>query len=449
MLSGWGRNLTVKSSLMRPEKRAGLRDMVSMSADASLIARGAGRSYGDAALNGKGVTILTGRLNRMLAFDDETGLLRCESGVTLEEILTTFVPRGWFLPTTPGTRYITVGGAIAFDVHGKNHHCDGSFSNFVHAFELLTASGETLACSRDQNPEVFWATIGGAGLTGIITEVTFELRPIETAFMKVHTIKASHLDEALALFDEHEPNYPYSVAWIDCLASGRSLGRSLVMFGEHAKADDLSGQNGTSPLQYQPKSRLSMPLDLPQGVLNPLTIKAFNQLYYSRQWRKERKTISSFDAFFYPLDAIGNWNRMYGKQGFVQYQCVFPHDAGREALATMLTSLSKEKRASFLAVLKRFGAASPAPISFPMPGYTLSLDIPVRKGLNLFLQDLNQLVREHGGRVYLAKDAYLTPEDFRAMYPRFPEWVAIKTQLDPTNVFASALSERLHIQPMA
>ena len=449
MLSGWGRYPVVKNTVVRPEKLEGLRALVAASSASSLIARGAGRSYGDAALNGTGRTILTERLNRMLAFDEESGVLRCEAGVTLDEILTTFVPRGWFLPVTPGTRYVTVGGAVAFDVHGKNHHCDGSFSTFVHAFDLLTASGETITCSRHEQPDVFWATIGGAGLTGIITEVTFALRPIETAFVNLHTIKARHLDEALALFDEHDPAYPYSVAWIDCLASGRSLGRSLLTFATHARQADLKTPRAADPLQYHPKPWFSLPFDLPNGVLNRLTIKAFNQLYYSRQWGRERRALRAIDAFFFPLDAIRHWNRMYGKRGFVQYQCVFPPDASRDALVTMLTRLSQDGWGSFLAVLKRFGPASEAMLSFPMPGYTLALDMPMRDGLDAALQALNRLVRDWGGQVYLAKDAHLTPEDFQAMYPRYPEWLAVKSRIDPTGVFASTLSERLQIHPLS
>ena len=424
-----------------------LREIVT-TAPSSLIARGAGRSYGDAALNGAGWTVLTEQLNRVLAFDNRTGVLRCEAGMRLGEILDLFVPQGWFLPVAPGTRFVTVGGAVAFDIHGKNHHRDGSFSHFVHSFDLLTASGETLTCSRDEHADLFWATVGGAGLTGIITEATFALRPIETAFVTCFTMKARNLDETLALFDEHEHAYPYSVAWIDALAAGRSLGRGLLIFGGHTRREDLKAPRRADPLHYEHQHRLSVPFDLPDGLLNRFTINAFNRLYFG--WRrKEQHTIRAIDPFFFPLDAIRHWNRLYGKRGFVQYQCVFPQDVSREALVAMLTALRASGQKAFLAVLKRLGPASPGLLSFAMPGYTLSLDLPIKDGLDAFLQALNDRLLDVGGRVYLAKDAHLTPEAFRAMYPRFPEWLDVKERVDPLGVFASTLSERLQITPSA
>ena len=450
-LAGWGRYPTLQGHACRPEKQARLRDLVAEAGaqQTSVLARGAGRSYGDAALNGAGATVLMERLDRMLAFDEASGTLRCEAGVTLGEILKSFVPRGWFLPVTPGTKHVTVGGAVAFDVHGKNHHCDGGFSSFVERFNLLTALGETVTCSREENADLFRATVSGAGLTGIITEAAFRLRPISSAYINVHTVKSANLDETLALFDKLEPQYPYSVAWIDCLARGSQLGRCHLMLGDHATPEDLDVRRKSDPLHYAPTMRLAMPFDLPGALLNPLSVRAFNTLYYARQRQKETHTITDFDAFFYPLDFISQWNRMYGKRGFVQYQCVFPMEASRSGLVELLTKLSEAGAASFLAVLKRLGAEDGGLLSFPMRGYTLSLDIPMRRGLGAFLDELDRLVLTHGGRVYLAKDAHLSPASFRAMYPGFPEWLAIKSRVDPDTLFASALSERLNIRSEA
>lgn len=445
-LSGWGRYPVVESALVRPERRAALHRLVTKPG-AALLARGAGRSYGDAALNPGGLTVLTERLDRMLDFDENTGCLRCEAGVLLGDILDIFVPRGWFLPVTPGTRFVSVGGAVAMDVHGKNHHCDGSFGHFVTSFEIMTASGAVQTCSRAENPALFWATLGGGGLTGLITEVTFTLRPIETAYVHTRTIKARDLDDALALFDEYEPIYPYSVAWIDCLSSGRRLGRSLVMLGDHASRTDLDAAHAADPLRYDVSQRLSVPFDLPAAVLNPLSIKAFNALYYGRQRRRDREGLSAFGPFFYPLDGIGQWNRMYGKRGFIQFQCLVPPENGRDALVALLERFSRDGHASFLAVLKRFGPASGGLLSFPYPGYTLSLDIPMHDALPPFLKALNRVVLDYGGRVYLAKDAHLTPEEFRAMYPGWERFVAFKRKIDPNHVFTSSLARRLALTP--
>jgi FAD/FMN-containing dehydrogenase len=387
------------------------------------------------------------RLDRMLDFDPETGLLRAEAGVRLREILNVFVPRGWFPPVTPGTKDVTLGGAIAFDVHGKNHHCDGGFSNFVERFDLLTASGETLRCSREQNEDLFWATVSGAGLTGIITEVTLRLRPIETAQVSTRHIKARDLDEAFAIFEEHEPDHTYAVAWIDCLASGSSLGRSICMFGDHATQEDLAarGRSNGAPLAYETSRLFDLPVDLPSGLLNRYTVQAFNRLYYARQRSRDVQGIEAIDPFFYPLDVLGDWNRMYGSEGFVQYQCVLPMEESYEGLTKLLTRLSEAGEASFLAVLKRMGEEDGGMLSFPIRGYTLALDIPYREGLEDFLHELDRIVVDHGGRVYLAKDAALQPETFRAMYPGVEDFLEVKREVDPEGRFSSELGKRVGV----
>lgn len=445
-LSGWGRHPTVESKSMRPEKRSVLKPLVE-GENATLLARGAGRSYGDAALNKNGMTVLTDRLDRMLAFDSDEGVLRAEAGVRLREILEVFVPRGWFLPVTPGTKEVTLGGAVAFDIHGKNHHRDGGVSNFVQEIELLTADGQVRTCGSDQNEDLFWATVSGGGLTGIITEVTLELRPIETAYVTERTIKASGLDDAFALFEKHEPDYPYSVAWIDCLARGENLGRSHLMFGRHATPDQLSTKQRRDPLGYTSDHLASLPFDLPEGVLNELTVRAFNRLYYARQQVRDKEEVVGIDPFFYPLDAIGDWNRMYGESGFVQFQCVLPMTESYDGLVEVLKRVQESGLASFLAVLKRMGTPDGGLLTFPMRGYTLALDIPHRDGIEDLLYDLHETVARRGGRVYLAKDAYLRPDVFREMYPTYPNWLEVKRQVDPENRFSSAQSQRLQIEP--
>ncbi|MCS4187841.1 FAD-binding oxidoreductase [Salinibacter ruber] len=447
VLSGWGRHPTVKSRVSRPEKRAALQSVLEEDGQ-PVIARGAGRSYGDASLlDSGGTTLLTGRLNRMLSFDSDTGVLRAEAGVRLREILEAFVPRGWFLPVTPGTKEVTLGGAVAFDIHGKNHHRDGGISNFVREIELLTAGGKTVTCGPEQNADLFWATVSGAGLTGIITEVALELRPIETAYVAERTLKADNLEDAFQLFEEHEPDYLYSVAWIDCLASGDSLGRSHLMFGRHATPDELSAKQRRDPLGYEPDHLASLPFDLPEGVLSEHTVKAFNKLYYARQRKRDKRAVVGIDPFFYPLDAIGDWNRMYGESGFVQFQCVLPMEESYDGLKEILGEVQESGLASFLAVLKRMGPPDGGLLTFPMRGYTLALDIPRRKGLEDLLRDLHETVARRGGRVYLAKDAYLRPDTFREMYPALGEWLEVKRRVDPENRFTSAQAQRLGIEP--
>ena len=446
-LSGWGRYPVVSSYVQHPTQVSSLVGMMEASSDFTILARGSGRSYGDAALNTEGLTIVSRCLNRILAFNQDTGLLHCEAGVTLKEILDVFVPQGWFPAVTPGTKFVTVGGAVAFDVHGKNHHQDGSFSRYVRSFKLMLASGEIVRCSLQNNSDLFWATIGGMGLTGIITEVEFTLRPVKTAYICSHSIKAKNLHEALALFEQYEPQYQYSVAWIDCLASGKSLGQSILMFGNHAAIEDLLPEQQTAPRQLKPKRRFNVPFDLPAGLLNRYTVRSFNEIYYARMRSQQIKVVVDYDSFFYPLDFLGNWNRLYGKRGFVQYQCVFPDEVSQKALVQILQLCSQEGWGSFLAVLKRLGPQE-GWLSFPMPGYTLALDMPVKKGLWESLDRLDEVVIQHGGRVYLAKDARLSPEAFRTMYPNFTHWLKVKSRFDPANRFSSALSQRLQIQPV-
>lgn len=439
-IAGWGRFPREECTLFRPEKQRELQALTQE--QSTLLARGLGRAYGDAALN-ESATILQERFHHFLEFDEASGILECEGGVSLAEIIEVFLPRGWFTPVSPGTKFVTAGGALACDIHGKNHHAVGAFSNFVEAFDLLIASGETLHCSHEENAEAFWATVGGMGLTGILTRVRLRLLRVESAYIKVETERLENLNAVLNRFGSDD-NYQYSVAWIDCLATGNSLGRAVLMRGHHAAPHELSTPKAQSaPLQAPQKKSKSVPLDFPDFILNPLSVKSFNALYYAAH--PAQTSVVDFDSFFYPLDAIENWNRIYGARGFIQYQVALPHETSRAGLTELLEKISSSGHASFLAVLKTFGKANDAPLSFPFAGHTLALDIPMTDDLPNFARELDAITLRHSGRVYLAKDALLSPKNFRAMYPRYDEWRAIKTQLDPQEKFASALSRRLEI----
>ncbi len=441
-LSGWGRYPVQECEVWRPERYRRL-----LLPNGGMIVRGQGRSYGDAALNENGNVVLSERINRFIEFNPDTGLLRAEPGVTLEEIISVCLPHGWFLPVTPGTKFVSLGGCIAADVHGKNHFRDRSFAAAVQAFELLTADGAHLPCTRDNNSELFYATLGGMGLTGIIGEVTMQLRRVDSAWMQVRQRKSPDLERVFADLAEGEADDEYRVAWIDCLARGRRLGRSVTMTARHARADELPAARHARPLEVAPRRARTFPFDLPSWFLNSVSIGAFNRYYYAREGMRGGPFFSDYDRYFYPLDAIAHWNRMYGKRGFVQYQCVLPLDGAFEGMRDILERLSRSRRPSFLAVLKRLGEESGGLLSFPMPGYTLALDLPLRgRKLLPLLDELDRIVIERGGRVYLAKDARLSRDAFRAMYPRLDEWLAVKKHIDPDNRFTSSLARRLGLE---
>jgi FAD/FMN-containing dehydrogenase len=445
-LSGWGGMPKQQCHLFRPEKSHALEQLITSEDESTFLARGLGRAYGDAALNENGGVILNERLNRFISFDEESGVLECEGGVSLEEIIETFLPRGWFLPVSPGTKFVTIGGAVACDIHGKNHHRDGSFSAFVDQFHLLIASGETLICSRQQNAKAFWATIGGMGLTGIITRVQLRMRKVNTSSLVVNYQQLLNLGAVLEQLLEDE-KHTYSVAWIDCLASGDSLGRGVLMRGEHAELDDLkvlSPRQMDNPLQLASSSALTVPIDMPEFLLNPTTVGAFNSLYYAAH--KTKRVLVNYEKYFYPLDSISHWNRLYGKAGFIQYQVALPAQQSAAGLRALLEAISASKRASFLAVLKTFGAANEAPLSFPFKGHTLTFDIPFRDDLPEFVRQLDEITLQFGGRIYLAKDALVSAQNFRVMYPRWEEWLQIKRELDPQNRFSSSLARRLQME---
>jgi FAD/FMN-containing dehydrogenase len=437
-IANWGNYPMIESNEESFAYTEQLRELLSR--DENFIPRGNGRCYGDASL--AKTTISTLKFDKILSFDRAAGIFKCQSGLTLDQILEVIVPTGWFLPVTPGTKFITVGGAVASDVHGKNHHIDGSFSNHVLEMEIVLASKETIICSPLSNADLFEATCGGMGLTGIISSVTFQLKKIETSFIKQKQIKAGNLEELIGLFDEYK-HYTYSVAWIDCLKKGNQFGRSILMLGEHAGIKDLSEKQRGEPLQLPQKKQINFPFNLPSWVLNAFTVKAFNFLFYSKNLKREINNVIGYEPFFYPLDAILHWNRGYGKNGFVQYQFVLPL-AAKNGLIEILQRISDKGLGSFLAVLKIFGKQESI-ISFPKEGYTLALDFPVKAGLLEFLDELDQIVLQYGGRLYMSKDARMKPEILRSGYPDLEKFKDIVRKYNPDGKIHSIQSDRLYL----
>lgn len=442
-LAGWGNYPRQDCALRRPERYAGLRP----EGEGSHIARGMGRSYGDAALNEQGTVILTERLQRLRSFDRESGVLRAEAGMTLDDLLRICVPAGWFPAVTPGTRFVSLGGCVAADVHGKNHHRDGSFSTGVRELALIDGEGQQRHCSRDEQAEAFWATVGGMGLTGMIGEVALQLQPIDSAYMHVRHLPSLDLAHTFSLLEDPAHDATYTVAWLDLVARGHRRGRGVVMLGEHAGLDALNSAQAAAPFAAASQRQRPVPFNMPGWLLNPLSIRAFNQLYYSSQGRKQNGFISHYQPFFYPLDGLANWNRLYGSKGFLQYQCVLPTEGALAGVQALLERLQQSGQPSFLGVLKRLGDEGEGMLSFPMPGYTLAMDLPFAgTGLLSLLDELDAIVMHHGGRVYLAKDARLPPDALRRMYPRLGEWQAVRQRLDPRGCFQSSLSRRLKME---
>jgi len=408
-----------------------------------VIAYGNGRSYGDASLQEN--ILLARRFNKFLSFDESTGTLRCQAGVLLSEILDVFVPRGWFLPVTPGTKLITVGGAIAADVHGKNHHVDGSFGQHILSMDVMRNDGTVVTCSPEENAEFFQITVGGMGLTGVILNASFRLKKIESAYIREETVRAANLDEIMDCF-EASGDWTYSVAWIDCLATGDALGRSIMMRGEHATvAELLSPKHKEAPLKLKRGLQLGVPVTFPNFALNKWTMNAFNFAYYNKCRPGTHKSIVDYNAFFYPLDAIDNWNRIYGKRGFTQYQFVIPKAAGREGMRKILTRITESGLGSFLAVLKLFGEQESF-MSFPMAGYTLALDFPISARAMELFKELDAMVADYGGRLYLAKDSRMDAEMFEKTYPNAAEFRQAIAMLNEGDTrFASLQSTRIGI----
>jgi FAD/FMN-containing dehydrogenase len=406
-----------------------------------LLAFGLGRSYGDSCQLEGGKMISAWELDRLLAFDEATGELTAEAGVTFDAILRFAVPRGWFLPTTPGTRFVTLGGAIANDVHGKNHHVVGTIGHHITRLQLHRSDGTRLDCAPGQNEDWLRATIGGLGLTGLITKATLRLTRVRTAWIDVEYERFAGVPAFSALTEKSAPTHEHTVAWLDCLGSGSSFARGIFMRGNSA----AEAPRGTKdPLAPHSDPKLDVPINFPSFTLNHLTVKAFNALYYARASGGTKRFQQHYAPFFYPLDGVNRWNRIYGKAGFYQYQCVIPRSAGPDPMEEILRRIARSGQASFLAVLKVFGdQAPPGLLSFPRAGMTLALDFPNRGASTLALfEDLDDIVRNAGGRLYPAKDARMRPEDFRKGYPELEKF---NTYLDPA--FSSDFWKRMHPKP--
>jgi decaprenylphospho-beta-D-ribofuranose 2-oxidase len=452
-LSGWGGTSPTLAHLERPldvdalrahvlaagrPQRPGLRE------HRGLIARGLGRSYGDPAQNAGGAVVdLTG-WNAIVDVDTRGPSVRVQSGISLDRLLRAMLPLGLWLPVVPGTRQVTVGGAIAADVHGKNHHVDGSFGNHVVSFDLLLASGDVVTLTPDgPESDLFWATVGGMGLTGVVLEATIGLKRVETSSFVVDTERTPDLATLLDRLTSGDDAYPYSVAWFDTAATGASLGRAVITRGSSARLDDLPAEARQHALEFDAPQRGRVPWQPPLSLVNRWTGRAFNALWYAKAPQHRLGELQDITQFFHPLDIVGDWNRVYGPRGFCQYQFAIPPDDA--ALTAAVEEIARSGHVSALTVLKRFGPGNRSPLSFPVQGWTLAVDLPVRSGLDALLTRLDDMVVEAGGRVYLAKDSRTTSATLRRMYPRLDDFLAVREQVDPHHVFCSDLSRRLQL----
>jgi len=427
-ISGWGNYPRQDAQVITPLSPSAYQ--IQLAKCPSAIARGMGRSYGDSA--NASVVIQTTYSDHFIAFDNVTGLLAVEAGVLLRDILKVTVKQGWFLPVTPGTSFVTVGGAIASDVHGKNHHVVGTFGQHVVSITMLLGTGEVVTTSPTQLPDLFHATCGGMGLTGVILSAAIQLIPIKSAHISQRTIKAGCIEAACEAFEANS-SANYSVAWIDCLATGKGLGRSVLMTGEHA-------DNGGLDLPI--KDPITMPAHTPAALLNSVTMRAFNNAYWAKASNNKNQNMSLL-PYFYPLDVIGGWNKLYGKAGFVQYQFVLPKTDGVANMRQILTNIAKTGQGSFLAVLKQFGPANQNLLSFPIEGYTLALDFKMSQSTIDLLQRLDDMVAGMGGRVYLTKDAVMREVSFKTTYPNWERFEGVRHKYGAIGKFASVQSQRL------
>ncbi|MDP8228889.1 MAG: FAD-binding oxidoreductase [Candidatus Electryoneaceae bacterium] len=447
-LEGWGRYRSGSADVTIPNRTIQLKAILEARDHRTLLAYGKGRSYGDACLNSGRMVVKFDGLDRAIAFDRENGIFTCEAGMILSDILKAIVPHGWFLPVTPGTQYPTIGGCVAADVHGKNHHIAGSISRHIRWIDLLTANGETVRCSRDSNSDIYWATAGGMGLTGFIQQISMQLLRIPSAYIAAEYIRVRNLTEMMETLEVNDVQFPYTVAWVDCVADGESLGRGEVILGRHAEQEQLPPSARPSPYYIPAHPTVTVPMVSPFPLINPLTINLFNGLYYHKGGSDTyRQEVVPYDTYFYPLDAANRWNRLYGRRGFVQYQFVVPLDAGKSVISHVLRTCNARGNPSSLAVLKRFGNQEGL-LSFPRPGWTLALDIAVGNGTFDLLDDLDRMIADCGGRIYLAKDARMSAETFYRICPELSEWMEIKRRVDPDNIFSSDLARRLEMIPL-
>lgn len=427
-ISGWGNYPLQSARVLEPRSLEGVKRAVHQ--EKGLVARGMGRSYGDSA--NADTVVRTLSCDRYIKFDDVNGILTAEAGVTLREVLTLIIPSGWFLPVTPGTSYVTLGGAIAGDVHGKNHHHVGSFGQYVDTISIVIGTGEEVQASRVENEDLFHATCGGMGLTGVILSASLRLISIRSSYINQKTIRAGCLEAACEVFEDNQ-DAEYSVAWIDCLAKGKNLGRSAIMLGEHA-------QDGS--LELDIREPISVPFSTPAKLLNPLTMRAFNTVYWHKVALGACRTVPLM-PYFYPLDSVGNWNKLYGKPGFLQFQFVVPAENGVANMRRLLSEIADSGQGSFLAVLKKFGAANDHLLSFPRAGYTLALDFKLSPSAIATIRSLEETIVAMGGRVYLSKDAVMRESTFKATYPRWEEFESVREKYKAIGKFSSMQSLRL------
>ncbi len=443
LLTGWGRTAPSRATVTTPSNYDDVTSSVRSAGNRGVLARGLGRSYGDAAQSGGATVVDMTDLNR-IDLDVAAGTLTADAGASVDQILRAIVPAGFFVPVTAGTRFVTVGGAIAADIHGKNHHVEGSFGQHVTSMTVIDGTGEARVLAPDdaETSEMFWATVGGMGLTGVIVEATIRLLPIETSRMSVDTVRCADLDDVMSRMIEGDDDYRYSVAWIDSVASS---GRGVLTRGDHARREQLTGKDSADPLEYLTPSLPSAPSFIPNGLLNSASVRAFNEAWFRKHPKNRVGEIQSIPSFFHPLDGVRDWNRIYGPQGFLQYQFVVPDSAGWIVERT-LSRLKDVGAPSFLTVLKRFGPANPAPLSFPQPGWTLAADVPAGiDELGPVLDELDELVASEGGRLYFAKDSRQSPSMVARTYPRLAEWQAVRDRMDPKGVFTSDLGRRLSL----
>lgn len=443
-LCGWGRYPYVQTLGVRPKSKDELKECLAdtIRQGAHALAYGHGRSYGDSGLPGLNTRVIhTRHLNRILHFDHETGWIRCEAGVSIYELIQTFVPKGFFPPVVPGTQFVTVAGAISNDIHGKNHHVDGTFTDHVRRIEILTGDGEIIVCDSTHYPELFWATVGGLGLTGLILSLELKLMKIDGPGIAMESIKVKNLDHFFEVSAE-SGEFTHTVSWIDCVAKGASLGRGIFMRGRHTHEQPKPRAIGRLAQAVSPL--LTVPVSMPNFLLNPLTIKAFNALYYGKHPHKDLAQVVNYEPFFFPLDFVRGWNKIYGKRGFLQYQMVVPKTPDHKAIRSILDEITKTGMGSFLAVIKEFGNQEHGGLSFPAPGVTLALDFPnYGEALLALFNRLDRIVIEAGGRVYLGKDARLPQQHFQEMYPNWSDWKETRDKWDPKGVFRSGIGDRL------
>ena len=440
-ISGWGNYPKIESNLYSFSSIEDLKHK--MDALDHFVVRGAGLSYGDSALNTNGISTL--RFNRILEFDEKKGFIRAEAGACLTDVIQRVIPKGWFLSVTPGTKFITVGGAIASDVHGKNHHKMGTFSDRIRSMDVMLPDSQVVTCSISENYDLFRATCSGMGLTGIILNATIELKKIETAYIKQGYQRARNLDELIDLFEQYK-DVSYSIAWIDCLSPKPNFGRGILILGEHATREDVGKLNSSKrPLYISRKPALRLPFEVPRFALNPYLGKTFNFLFFHSKSTILNTFMVDYDSFFYPLDRIHNWNRIYGTSGSTEYQVVFPKDSSREGLKSLINRVNNSGFNVFLAGLKLFGKQNDNLLSFPMHGYTLSLEFPIDKGLFRFLNELDKLVLEYGGRLYLSKDVRMNDVLFKQTYTHADQFIKLKRGLDKLDKLQSLQSKRLKI----